>query len=76
MIIVKTHIPRRTFIRGMGVTLALPLLDAMIPARSLFAQSAAKGTSRIGFVYVPHGAIMAQAAGQAQHGARVPGAPA
>jgi len=42
----------------MGVTLALPLLDAMVPVRSLFAQSAAKGTSRIGFVYVPHGAIM------------------
>src|SRR5678816_1757630 len=58
MVIVKKHIPRRTFIRGMGVTLALPLLDAMVPVRSLFAQSAAKGTSRIGFVYVPHGAIM------------------
>src|SRR6186713_1911898 len=58
MVIVKKHIPRRTFIRGMGVTLALPLLDAMVPARTLFAQSAAKGTSRIGFVYVPHGAIM------------------
>jgi len=59
MVIVKKHIPRRTFIRGMGVTLALPLLDAMVPVRSLFAQGAAKGnTSRIGFVYVPHGAIM------------------
>src|SRR5215216_5893622 len=60
MVIVKKHIPRRTFIRGMGVTLALPLLDAMVPARTLFAQTAAKGASRIGFVYVPHGAIMAQ----------------
>ena len=58
MVILKKHIPRRTFIRGMGVTLALPLLDSMIPARTLFAQTAAKGTSRIGFVYVPHGAIM------------------
>jgi len=54
----KKHIPRRTFIRGMGVSLALPLLDSMIPARTLFAQTAAKGTSRIGFVYIPHGAIM------------------
>jgi hypothetical protein len=42
----------------MGVTLALPLLDSMIPARTLFAQTAAKGSSRIGFVYIPHGAIM------------------
>jgi len=60
MFIEKKHIHRRTFIRGMGVTLALPVLDAMIPARSLFAQTAAKGTSRIGFVYIPHGAIMNQ----------------
>ena len=60
MVITKKHIHRRTFIRGMGVTLALPLLDAMVPARSLFAQTAAKGTSRIGFVYIPHGAIMNQ----------------
>jgi hypothetical protein len=58
MVIFKKHIPRRTFIRGMGVTLALPLLDSMIPARTLFAQTAAKGSSRIGFVYIPHGAIM------------------
>jgi uncharacterized protein DUF1552 len=58
MVIFKKHIPRRSFIRGMGVTLALPLLDSMIPARTLFAQTAAKGTSRIGFVYIPHGAIM------------------
>ena len=58
MVVFKKHIPRRTFIRGMGVTLALPLLDSMIPARTLFAQTAAKGTSRIGFVYIPHGAIM------------------
>jgi hypothetical protein len=58
MIIAKKHIPRRTFLRGMGVSLALPLLDSMIPARTLLAQTAAKGTSRIGFVYIPHGAIM------------------
>ena len=41
-----------------GVTLALPLLDAMIPARTLLAQTAAKPTPRLGFIYVPHGAIM------------------
>src|SRR5919107_615195 len=58
MFITKKHIPRRTFIRGMGVTLALPLLDSMIPARTLFAQSGAKSAPRLGFIYVPHGAIM------------------
>src|SRR5688572_17777622 len=58
MVITKKHLPRRSFLRGMGVTLALPLLDSMIPARTLFAQTAAKGTSRIGFVYIPHGAVM------------------
>ena len=58
MFITKKHLPRRTFLRGVGVTLALPLLDAMIPARTLLAQTAAKPLPRLGFVYVPHGAIM------------------
>ena len=58
MFIAKKHIPRRTFLRGMGVTLALPLLDSMVPARTLFAQTAAKASPRLGFVYIPHGAIM------------------
>jgi len=60
MFITKKHLPRRTFLRGMGVTLALPLLDSMIPARTLLAQTAARPMTRLGFVYVPHGAIMAQ----------------
>ena len=42
MFITKKHLPRRTFLRGMGVTLALPLLDSMIPARTLLAQTAAR----------------------------------
>jgi hypothetical protein len=58
MIITKKHLPRRTFLRGMGVTLALPLLDSMVPARTLLAQTSAGGTARLGFVYIPHGAIM------------------
>jgi Protein of unknown function (DUF1552) len=58
MFVSKKHLPRRTFLRGMGVTMALPLLDAMIPARTLLAQTAANPKSRLGFVYVPHGAIM------------------
>src|SRR6187397_1756771 len=60
MFITKKHLPRRTFLRGMGVTLALPLLDSMVPARTLLAQTAAKPVPRLGFVYVPHGAIMNQ----------------
>ena len=58
MFITKKHLPRRTFLRGVGATLALPLLDAMVPARTLLAQTAAKPLPRLGFVYVPHGAIM------------------
>ena len=60
MFITKKHLPRRTFLRGMGVSLALPLLDSMVPARTLLAQTAAKPLPRLGFVYVPHGAIMNQ----------------
>jgi len=57
MFITKKSLPRRTFLRGVGATLALPLLDSMIPARTLLAQTAAKPLPRLGFVYVPHGAI-------------------
>jgi hypothetical protein len=60
MFISKKHLARRTFLRGMGVTLALPLLDAMLPAQTLLKKTAAAGTPRMGFVYVPHGAIMDQ----------------
>src|SRR5579863_4384060 len=60
MFISKKHLPRRTFLRGMGVTLALPLLDAMLPAQTLLKNTAAAGAPRMGFVYVPHGAIMDQ----------------
>jgi hypothetical protein len=58
MFITKKSLPRRTFLRGVGATLALPLLDSMIPARTLLAQTPAKPLPRLGFVYVPHGAIM------------------
>jgi hypothetical protein len=56
----RTHLPRRTFLRGMGVTLSLPLLDAMIPALTAQTKTAAKVMPRLGFVYLPHGAIMDQ----------------
>jgi hypothetical protein len=62
MFITKMALPRRTFLRGMGVgmgvTLALPLLDAMVPALSAMAKTAAKPTPRLGFFYVPNGCIM------------------
>src|ERR1700730_10679125 len=59
MFITKMALPRRTFLRGMGVTLALPLLDAMVPALSAVASSAAKPVRRLGFIYTPNGATMA-----------------
>jgi hypothetical protein len=58
MYISKMALPRRTFLRGMGITLALPLLDAMMPAMSVLAKSAAKPVKRLGFVYTPNGATM------------------
>jgi Protein of unknown function (DUF1552) len=58
MIITKKALARRTFLRGAGVTLALPLLDAMVPA--LRAGTAAKPVRRLGFVYVPMGSNIAQ----------------
>ena len=58
MFITKKYISRRTVLRGAGVSIALPLLDAMIPAATALAQTAAKPTPRMGFIYFPHGAIM------------------
>jgi hypothetical protein len=54
MIITRMALPRRTFLRGLGATLALPFLDAMVPAFSMRA-SAAGRPSRMGFVYVSNG---------------------
>src|SRR6476469_6650779 len=59
MFVTKRHLSRRTVLRGAGVTLALPLLDAMIPAATALAQTAASPKMRMGFFYLPHGAIMA-----------------
>jgi hypothetical protein len=60
MFITKKHIHRRTFLHGMGAALALPFLDAMVPARTLLAQTAANPQRRLGFVYFPNGAVMDQ----------------
>ena len=58
MFIKKVSLPRRTFVRGLGVTLAMPLLDAMVPALSALAKTPANPVRRLGFVYVPNGKIM------------------
>src|ERR1043166_3344942 len=58
MFITKKHISRRTVLKGAGVTLALPFLDAMVPAATALAQTAAAPKMRTGFFYIPHGAIM------------------
>ena len=58
MIVTKKSVPRRTFLRGMGVSLALPLLDAMVPALSAMARTAAAPARRLGVIYVPNGMAM------------------
>jgi Protein of unknown function (DUF1552) len=55
MIVTKKAMPRRTFLRGMGVTLALPLLDAMVPAATPLAKTPANPARRLGFVFMPMG---------------------
>ena len=58
MFITKKHISRRTVLKAAGVNLALPFLDAMVPAATALAQTAAVPKMRTGFFYIPHGAIM------------------
>ena len=58
MIVTKKTLPRRTVLRGLGTAVALPLLDAMTPALTALRRTAARPKPRLGFVYVPHGAVM------------------
>jgi Protein of unknown function (DUF1552) len=60
MIVTKMALPRRTFLRGIGATLALPLLDAMVPALTAAAKTPANPVKRLGFVYLPMGAAPGQ----------------
>ena len=55
MIITKKALPRRTFLKGVQATLALPLLDAMIPAMTALAQTPARAVRRLGYVFIPMG---------------------
>ena len=58
MFITKKHLSRRAVLRGMGASVSLPLLNAMIPAATALANTAAAPRTRLGFFYFPHGAIM------------------
>ncbi|MEO8315663.1 MAG: DUF1552 domain-containing protein, partial [Pseudomonadota bacterium] len=58
MFITRRHLSRRTLLRGIGVSVSLPLLNAMIPAATALAQTAAARKPRLGFFYFPHGAVM------------------
>jgi hypothetical protein len=58
MLISKIHLPRRTVLRGLGATLALPLLDSMIPALTALSRTAAAPVRRLGVFYVPNGMSM------------------
>ena len=55
MIITKKALPRRTFLKGVGATLALPLLDAMIPAATAATKTGATPVRRLGYVFMPMG---------------------
>ncbi|MEO6079345.1 MAG: DUF1552 domain-containing protein [Steroidobacteraceae bacterium] len=57
MFLSKKHLSRRTVLQGAGTAIALPLLDAMIPAHTAWAQTAAAVKPRLGYVYFPHGAV-------------------
>ena len=60
MIITKKALPRRTFLRGMGASVALPLLDAMVPSMTALAKTPAEPVRRLGFVYMPMGCDIAR----------------
>jgi len=60
MMITKKALHRRTFLRGAGAALALPLLDAMVPSMTALAATPANPVRRLGFVYIPMGANVTQ----------------
>src|SRR5690606_3789858 len=67
MFLTKKHLSRRTVLRGAGASIGLPLLSAMVPAATALAQTAAAPSLRVGFFYIPHGAVMDNTA----HGAEM-----
>src|SRR5207247_9179157 len=68
--IAGTHIPRRTVLRGLGATVALPFLDAMVPARGLWtrtARAASLDRTRLVCIEIVHGAAGSNEWGGTQH---------
>ncbi len=60
MFITKRALPRRLFLRGLGVAVGLPLLESMVPAMTALAQTPARPKTRFGAIYFPNGAIVEQ----------------
>src|SRR5579863_3280814 len=60
MFVARKSLPRRTFLRSAGITIALPLIDAMVPAFTPLAKAAANPRLRFGVVYIPNGVIVDQ----------------
>jgi hypothetical protein len=58
MFITKRALPRRTVLKGLGTAVALPLLESMVPAGTALAATAAAPKTRLGCIYIPHGATM------------------
>lgn len=69
MIVTRKALPRRTILRGLGAAVALPLLDGMVPALTALTKSAAKPKTRLGFMYIPMGAVMSNWTPAAEGGA-------
>ena len=67
MFLTQKHLSRRTVLRGMGATIALPLLDAMIPVRTALAKTAAAPVSRLACIEMVHGAAGSSADGIVKH---------
>ena len=58
MIVTRKHLPRRTFLKGLGTAIALPMLDSMVPALASTSGARTKAPTRLSFVYVPNGIVM------------------
>src|SRR5258708_3689300 len=67
MFITKKHLSRRAVLRGMGVTLALPLLDSMVPAQTPLRRTAASPRSRLACIEMVHGAAGSTDEGASRH---------
>src|SRR5437899_3309563 len=67
MYIARKHLSRRTMLRGIGVTIALPLLDSMVPAQTPLRDTAASPRSRLACIEMVHGAAGSTPSGAAKH---------